>query len=72
MEKEFLRFVASVMEIDTSDISFEFSYKDNEKWDSLMMLTLIMEIEAEYNVTIPIEDVEKIEKIGDLYRYVNP
>lgn len=70
MEKQFLEFVASVMDIDSAEISLELMYKDSEQWDSLMMLTLIMEIEAEYGVSIPMEKIGEIKKLADLYEYI--
>ena len=51
---KFLEFVADIMEVDASEISMDTLYKEG-RWDSIMMLTLIMEIEAEYKVSIPIE-----------------
>lgn len=69
MEK-FLSFVAGVMEVNVSTISMETEYKVFDKWDSLMMLTLIMELEAEYNVAIPIEKLGKVKKLSDLYEFV--
>ena len=51
MEK-FLAFVAEIMEEDA--VSADMRYNDG-KWDSLMMLTLVMELEAEYGKNIPVE-----------------
>ena len=69
MEK-FLKFVAEIMEVDISEISMETEYKTFAKWDSLMMLTLIMELEVEYNTSIPIERLGTVSKLSDLYEYV--
>lgn len=70
MEKEFLKFVADVMETDVSEISLETVYQEYEKWDSFMMLTLVMELEAEYGVSIPIESLGKVKTLADLYEFV--
>lgn len=70
MEEKFLLFVAEVMDVDRSEISFETEYKKYEKWDSLMMMTLIMEIEAEYNTSIPIESVGKVKTLQDMYDFI--
>lgn len=67
MEEKFLSFAAEVMDVDLSEISMDTQYKEYAVWDSLMMLTLIMEIENEYSITIPMEKVEKINSLGDLY-----
>ena len=70
MEQEFLRLAAKVFGVDVSEISVETEYKVFEKWDSLKMLMLVMEIEAEYDVVIPIEALGKIKKLKDLYGMV--
>lgn len=66
MEK-FLEFVAEVMEED--QVSMETPYKEG-KWDSLMMLTLVMELEAEYGVSIPVESLGDVKTLADLYEFV--
>ena len=68
MEK-FIEFVAEVMEVNVSEISLETPYKEG-KWDSIMMLTLVMELEAEYGVSIPMESLERVKTLADLYELV--
>ena len=70
MEQEFLRLAAKVFGVDVSEISVETEYKVFEKWDSLKMLMLVMEIEAEYDVVIPIEALGKIKKLKDFLGYI--
>lgn len=67
--KQFLDFVAEVMEVEPSEIGMETKYREG-RWDSLMMLTLVMEIEAEYGVSIPMEAIGDVETLADLYEYV--
>ena len=69
MEKEFINFVADVLNVDPNSLSMETKYK-TDGWDSLKMMTLIMEIEAEYDVNIPIEKVSSIVNLRDLYGLV--
>lgn len=64
---KFLRFVAEIMEEDT--VSMNMQYKEG-KWDSLMMLTLVMELDAEYGVSIPMESLGNVKTLADLYRLV--
>lgn len=70
MEQEFLNFIASVMEVEPSDISMETEYINFKEWDSLMMLTLVMELEAEYEVSIPVESLGNVKTLADLYAFV--
>ncbi len=66
---KFLDFVAEIMNVDTSDISMDTRYKEG-KWDSLMMLTLVMELEAEYGVSIPMESLGDVKTMADLYALI--
>ena len=67
--EQFIEFVADVMEVDAADLSMGTAYKEG-KWDSLMMLTLVMEIEAEYGVSIPMESLGNVKTLADLYAFV--
>ncbi len=65
--EQFLSFVAEIMEEDA--VSMDTPYKVG-KWDSLMMLTLVMELEAEYGVSIPMEKLGNVNTLADLYEFV--
>lgn len=67
MEQQFLDFVAEVMEEDK--VSMDMPYKEG-KWDSIMMLTLVMELEAEYNKSIPMESLGNVKTLADMYEFV--
>ena len=67
--QEFLNFVADIMEVDVEEISENTAYGQFEKWDSLMHLRLVMEVEGEYDIEIPIDDVPNIKTLKDLYKY---
>ena len=45
--EHFLEFVAEIMEVEPVMISMATEYRNFEKWDSFMMLTLVMELEQE-------------------------
>ncbi len=68
MEQKFLDFVAEVMEED--QVTMDTPYKEG-KWDSIMMLTLVMELEAEYGVSIPMERLADVNTLVDLYKLVS-
>lgn len=68
MEK-FLAFIAEIMEVEVSEVSMETPYQEG-KWDSLMMLTLVMELEAEYGVSIPMESLSDVKTLAALYEFV--
>lgn len=64
---KFLEVVAEVMEVEK--VTMDTKYKEG-KWDSLMMLTLVMEIEAEYGVSIPMEKLGNVQTLADMYEFV--
>lgn len=70
MEDEFLVFVAEIMNADVSEINFDTRYGEYEKWDSLMMLTLTMELEEKYAISIPVEKVGAIRTLRDLWAII--
>ena len=67
--KDFLNFVAGVMQVNPSDLTGETRFKEYKKWDSLMHMRLVMEIEEEYDVEIPIDEVPNIKTLNDFYQY---
>ncbi len=67
MEQKFLEFVAEIMEVE--QVTMDTAYREG-KWDSLMMLTLVMELEAEYGVSIPMESLGHVKTLADMYAFV--
>ena len=67
--QDFLNFIADVMEVDPSELSEETAYNVHPKWDSLMHMRLVMEVEEEYDTEIPIDEIPNIKTLKDLYQY---
>ncbi len=67
--QDFINFVAGVMDVDPSELTEETAYGQIEAWDSIMHMRLVMEIEEEYDVDIPIDEVPNIKTIRDFYKY---
>jgi len=70
MEKEFLEFIANVMNIDVNKISLDTTYGECEAWDSVMFLTMILEIEEKYHVQIPIEKAIELKSLKEIYQFI--
>ena len=68
--QDFINFVARVMEVDPAELTEDTAYGTIAKWDSLMHMRIVMEIEEEYDVEIPIEDIPNIKSIKDFYSYI--
>lgn len=54
--------------IDINTITAEMTPDDIERWDSLGQLALIQAIEQEFKVTLEIDEIFEILKVGDVYR----
>ena len=68
--QDFLNFIAKVMEVDPSEITEGTAYGEHKKWDSLMHMRLVMEVEEEYGTEIPIDEVPEIRTLKDFYKYI--
>lgn len=70
MEEKLIATVASVLRVPKSTLTLETGPGDVEAWDSLAQINIISEIEAEFGVAIPIEDVAEIRHIRDFLGYL--
>lgn len=68
--EEFLDFVSDILEEDSGALNLETKREDCEKWDSLMHLRIVMEIERKYGVEIPFEKISKICTLKGFYEFV--
>ena len=68
--QDFINFIAGVMEVNPAELDENTGYGTIEKWDSLMHMRLVMEIEEEYDVEIPIEEIPNIKTLKDFYQYI--
>jgi acyl carrier protein len=70
MGERLIAIVASVLRVPAAKLTLETGPGDLEVWDSLAQINLVSEIEAEFGVSIPIEQVAEIRHIRDFLRYV--
>ena len=52
-------------------VTLESSFVNDLGADSLDVVELVMELEDEFDVSIPDEDAEKIQTVGDAVKYIN-
>lgn len=70
-EKEFLSFVAGVLDVPAESISLDTAYESIPEWDSVMQLRLTLEIGTEYDIEIPVDEIAEIKTLGAFYKYLN-
>ncbi len=51
-------------------VTLELSFVNDLDADSLDIVEIVMELEDEFNVSIPDEDAEKIQTVGDAVKYI--
>lgn len=68
--RDFIHFIAGVMDVDPEGLTEDTAHGAIEKWDSLMHMRMVMEIEEKYDVEIPIEDIPNIKTLKDFYKYI--
>lgn len=69
-EKDFLSFVAGVLDVPVESISLDTAYETIPEWDSVMQLRLTLEIGSEYDVEIPVDEIADIKTLGGFYKYL--
>jgi len=69
MEERLIAIVAAALQVPTSALTLETGAGDLQVWDSLAHINIVSEIEAEFLVSIPIEQVAEIRHIRDFLRY---
>lgn len=62
--------ISEQLNLDTSDVTPETSFKDDLGADSLDLFELVMALEEEYNLEIPTEELTDMETIGDVMEYL--
>ena len=67
--EQFLEQLVEVLE--REDIDPEDEFRDYEEWDSLAYLSIIAMIDDNYDMVIPGQEFEKLNKVIDIYNYIN-
>jgi len=70
MEERLIATVASVLCVPKSTLTLHTGPGDLEVWDSLAQINVISEIEAEFGISIPVEQVTEIRHIRDFLHYL--
>ncbi len=64
---DFLAFAARVLGVPAAALSLDTAYGSLPEWDSVMHLRLVMEFEAAYGASIPLEAVPELKTLGDFH-----
>ena len=68
--QDFLSFVANLFVVDPQEISLQTAYQSIPQLNSMMQLRLVMEIEAAYDVEIPLEIIPDLLTLEQFYQLI--
>jgi len=74
-ENEVLAHLADIVSeetgIDTAEIQLEKSFTDDLDIDSISMMTIVVNAEEKFGVTIPDDEVKNLKTVGDAVTYIS-
>ena len=70
IEEKVIDIVSEQMGVDKSEITRETSFVNDLNADSLDTVELVMEFEDEFELSIPDEEAEKIQTVGQAIDYI--
>ena len=70
IEEKVIQIVSEQMSVDKGEISRDTSFVNDLNADSLDTVELVMELEDEFDLTIPDEEAEKLKSVGEAIVYI--
>ena len=70
MLEKMKKIIALQFNVSEDDVTEDASFKDDLGADSLDLFELVMELESEYSIEIPMEDYENLETVADVMNYL--
>lgn len=70
MLEKMKKIISMQLNVSEDEVTEDASFKDDLGADSLDLFELVMELESEYSIEIPMEDYENLETVGDVMNYL--
>lgn len=70
IEEKVRKIIVERLGVDESEVTLEASFTNDLGADSLDTVELIMELEKEFSISIPDEQAEQIQTVGDAVSYL--
>lgn len=70
IEEKVFQIVSEQLSVDKAEIARETSFVNDLNADSLDTVELVMELEDEFDLTIPDEDAEKLKTVGEAVDFI--
>ncbi|MBR6752194.1 MAG: acyl carrier protein [Alphaproteobacteria bacterium] len=65
------KIIVEKLGVKPEDVKEDATFVNDLGADSLDVVEFVMEVEKEFNITIPDEDAAKLEKVGDAVKYID-
>ena len=69
-DKKFIQIISKVFNIDQSKVDKNTNIKKLQNWDSLKAVSLLVQIEKNYNKKIPVDIIEQLETVNDFLDFI--
>ena len=70
MLEKMKKIIALQLNVSEDEVTEDASFKDDLGADSLDLFELVMDLESEYSIEIPMEDYENLETVADVMNYL--
>ncbi|MFF2446717.1 acyl carrier protein [Neobacillus sp. NPDC058068] len=67
----FLAELADLLEIEKSDLNSDYRFEENENWDSVALISVIVMVDENFQLTISNEAIRKCMNVEDLLKLIN-
>ena len=71
MLEKLKRILAEQLDVDEDSITEETSFKDDLGADSLDLFEMVMNLESEYSIEMPAEELAELATVGDVLDYLH-
>lgn len=71
MLEKMKKFISEELNVDEDEITLETDFKEDLGADSLDLYELVMNLEDEYHMQIPVEDLQRMATVGDVVDYLS-
>lgn len=70
MKNKIIEIVAEILDLEASEISEDAKIIDDLGADSIAVMEIVMELEEDFDVEVPTEDILELLTVGDIVKYV--
>lgn len=70
MFEEIKKIIAEQLSIDEDKVTLESSFIEDLKADSLDVVEMVMELEEQFNIEIPDDQLANMKTVGDIVQYI--